>query len=97
VALGDGTKTVHPSEVAPAVKMGKKLVAARDLPSGHVLTEEDVALKSPGDGLPPYELERVIGSVLRRPVLEDETLTFEILEEIRPAVEPSGVLSGHGG
>jgi hypothetical protein len=30
-------------------------------------------------------------------VLEDETLTFEILEEIRPAVEPSGVLSGHGG
>ncbi len=94
VALGDGTKNVHPSEIAPATKMGKKLVAARDLPAGHVLGEDDVALKSPGDGLPPYQLERVLGSELRRPVLEDETLTFELLEERLPT---EGVLSGHDG
>ena len=91
VALGDGTKNVHPSEVAPATKMGKKLVAARDLEAGHVLGENDILLKSPGDGLPPYELERVLGSTLRRPVLEDETLTFELLDERLPA---EGVLSG---
>ena len=59
VALGDGTKTMYPSETEPIVKMGKKLVAARDLPAGHVLPREDVAMKSPGDGLPPYELDRV--------------------------------------
>ena len=93
-ALGDGTKTVHPSEVAPATKMGKKLVAARDLPAGHVLGDADVVLKSPGDGIPPYELERVVGSTLRAPVLEDDTLTFELLEERLPA---EGVLSGHDG
>jgi N-acetylneuraminate synthase/sialic acid synthase len=74
--------------------MGKKLVSARDLPAGHVLTEDDVALKSPGDGIPPYELERLLGSTLRRPVLEDETLTFELLEERLPA---EGVLSAHDG
>ncbi len=91
-ALGDGRKTVHPSEVAPATKMGKKLVAARELPAGHVLTEDDIAFKSPGDGIPPYELERVLGSTLRRPVLEDDTLTLELLEEGAPA---AGVLSGH--
>lgn len=90
-ALGDGTKNVHPSEIAPATKMGKKLVAARELPAGHVLGEADIAFKSPGDGIPPYELERVLGSTLVRPVLEDETLTFELLEERAP----SGVLSGH--
>ena len=84
VALGDGTKNVHASEVAPATKMGKKLVAARDLPAGHVLEDGDLAFKSPGDGLPPYELERVLGATLRRPVLEDETLTFELLEEPLP-------------
>ena len=38
VALGDGVKTLHPSEAEPIMKMGKKLVAARDLPAGHVLT-----------------------------------------------------------
>jgi sialic acid synthase len=90
VALGDGTKNVHASEVAPATKMGKKLVAARDLPAGHVLDDGDIAFKSPGDGLPPYELERVLGATLRRPVLEDETLTFELLEEPLPV---AGVLS----
>ena len=94
VALGDGSKHMYPSEAAPLMKMGKKLVAARDLPAGHVLTEEDVALKSPGDGIPPYELERLLGSTLRRPVLEDETLTFELLEERLPA---EGVLSAHDG
>ena len=99
VALGDGTKSTHPSEIAPLTKMSKKLVAAQDLPAGHVLGEGDIALKSPGDGLPPYELERVIGSTLRRPVLEDETLTLELLEERTPAqiAAEQGVLSAHDG
>ncbi len=35
VALGDGTKTMYPSETEPIIKMAKKLVAARDLPPGH--------------------------------------------------------------
>jgi sialic acid synthase len=80
LALGDGTKAMHQSEAAPVVKMGKKLVAARDLPAGHILTRDDVALKSPGDGLPPYELDRVVGRRLRHPVVEDAALTFELLE-----------------
>jgi sialic acid synthase len=81
VALGDGTKDIHPSEVDPSVKMGKKLVAASDLPAGHFLRREDIALKSPGDGVPPYELERFVGRALRQPVMEDMALTFELLEE----------------
>ena len=84
VALGDGTKKMYPSESDPALKMGKKLVAARDLPAGHALTNSDIALKSPGDGLPPYELERFLGRTLRHPVGEDTALTFELLEELIP-------------
>jgi N-acetylneuraminate synthase/sialic acid synthase len=64
--------------------MSKKIVAARDLPAGHVLTEDDLALKSPGDGLPPYELERIVGRTLRHPVSADSALTFELLEEPAP-------------
>jgi len=37
------------------------------LPAGHVLRSEDLALKSPGDGLPPYELDNVVGRTLRHP------------------------------
>jgi sialic acid synthase len=84
VALGDGTKRMYPSESEPALKMAKKLVAARDLPAGHTLREEDVAAKSPGDGLPPYELDRIVGRTLRHPIRADSTLTFELLEEQVP-------------
>jgi N-acetylneuraminate synthase/sialic acid synthase len=80
VAMGDGVKKMHENEQAALQKMGKKLVAAQDLPAGHRLTEQDVAIKSPGDGLPPYELERVLGRTLRRAVRADESLTFGILE-----------------
>ena len=89
VALGDGTKRMYPSESAPIMKMGKKLVAAGDFPAGHVLRREDIALKSPGDGVPPYELERFVGRPLRHPVVKDLALTFELLEDelVAEAVE----------
>jgi sialic acid synthase len=86
LALGDGMKTMYPSETEPIVKMAKKLVAARDLPAGHQLTAADIAMKSPGDGLPPYELDRVLGRTLRHPVAADSSLTFELLEEELPPV-----------
>jgi len=79
-ALGDGVKRVYPSEVNPIMKMGKKLVAARDLPGGHKLSLEDVAIKSPGDGLPPYELDNLIGRELRRSLVEDENISCDDLK-----------------
>jgi len=79
VAMGDGIKRPIAKEAKPIFKMGKKLVAARDLPAGCVLTEQDVAIKSPNDGLPPYELDRVLGKTLIRNLREDENITFEHL------------------
>jgi len=81
VAMGDGIKRVLPCEEKPLFKMGKKLVAARDLPAGHVLAREDVAIKSPNDGLPPYELENVIGKMTLRALEEDENILFEDLTD----------------
>ena len=83
VALGDGVKRPLPVETKPLEKMGKKLVAARDLEVGHVLTSEDIAMKSPADGgLPPYELERLVGRRLRRPVTVEDFITFDDVEPL---------------
>ncbi|MBE0669798.1 MAG: N-acetylneuraminate synthase family protein [Anaerolineales bacterium] len=78
-ALGDGIKHVLPNEVGPISKMSKKLVAKQNLPAGQVLTEADIAVKSPGDGLPPYELYNILGKTLKRPLAEDEDIMFEDL------------------
>ncbi len=85
-ALGDGIKRSLPCEESAIRKMGKKLVAARDLPAGHVLAPGDVEAKSPADGgLPPYELERLLGRRLQRALAFEEGVTFADLE---PVEEP---------
>ena len=78
-ALGDGVKRVYPNEVGPISRMSKKLVANWNLPAGHVLTEADIAVKSPGDGLPPYELDSILGRTLKRPLAEEDDIMFEDL------------------
>ena len=80
LALGDGTKSALPIEASALSKMGKKIVAARPLAAGHVLREDDLAMKSPGDGLPPTELDRIVGRKLRQALAPDAPLTLDILE-----------------
>jgi sialic acid synthase len=74
-AIGDGEKRPLASEAKPLEKMGKKLVAARDLPAGHVLAAGDLVARSPADeGLPPYELDGLLGRPLVRALREDEAI-----------------------
>ena len=40
---------------------------------------QDIAIKSPGDGLQPYELDKVIGRVTRQELKADEGITIEAL------------------
>jgi len=72
MALGDGKKITYDSEKAPITKMGKSLVAARDLRKGHVLSSEDILMKSPGGGLLPYEIDNIIGLKLTQNMRADE-------------------------
>ena len=88
-AVGNGVKKMYDSEKAPIVKMGKSLVVARDLPSGHTLTGRDIVMKSPGGGIPPYELDKVLGRVTLVPLYEDDFLTFEALGKHSAEFAPS--------
>ena len=80
IAGGDGVKRTYDTEKAPLHKMAKKLVAARDIPAGQTLSLEDIAIKSPSDGLPPYEIDNVVGTRLRRALQEDENISFADLD-----------------
>ena len=85
-AVGDGVKRPLASEARPLEKMGKKLVATRDLPVGHVLTAEDLAARSPADGgLPPYELDDLLGRRLTRSLMVDQAL---VTDDVEPVAEP---------
>lgn len=75
VAIGDGVKRPLASEARPLEKMGKKLVAARPLPVGHVLAEGDLVARSPFDGgVPPSELDALLGRTLVRALAEEDAV-----------------------
>lgn len=58
----------------------KSIVAARDLPAGHVLADADLLLKKPGTGMPASRLSEVVGRKLRRPVAADTFLEPDDLD-----------------
>jgi sialic acid synthase SpsE len=71
-SLGSGEKVPQPAELPVREVARRSLVAARDLDAGARVEAVDVAIKRPGGGLAPGELDRVVGAVLAEPVRRDE-------------------------
>ncbi|MBX0301328.1 N-acetylneuraminate synthase family protein [Cryobacterium sp. 1639] len=66
-AMGDASpRVVSTGEQMNRVNLAKSLVAAGPLAAGDVIGEVDVAVKSPGRGLQPNALPKLLGRTLRR-------------------------------
>lgn len=79
-ALGGDEKRFHVSEREARRKMGKSLVLKQDLPAGTALSADLIVTKSPGDGIPPSELDHVLGRTLSRDLPADTILVWEHLK-----------------
>ncbi|MBU0571721.1 MAG: N-acetylneuraminate synthase [Candidatus Omnitrophica bacterium] len=73
-ALGDGKKTATPSEKKNRDIVRKSIVAARAIKEGELLTEDDITVKRPGNGISPMLWDEVIGRKAIRDFEEDEIL-----------------------
>jgi N-acetylneuraminate synthase/sialic acid synthase len=96
LALGAGIKRQYESEKAPIEKMSKKLVASRKLEAGCVLAVEDIALRSPGNGLAPAFLDRVVGRRLKTGLEPDGDLTLDLVEDVTPPPSPASAARDRG-
>lgn len=72
--LGSYEKKILESEKAPLFKMQKSIVAAKNLKNGSILSKEDLVIKSPGGGLPPYKTNEIIGKKLKREIKFEEII-----------------------
>ena len=81
--LGNGERKVFDEEVRRGSfihKMGKAVHVNKTLKIGHVIRKEDVCLKAPADGIPPYQLGDVIGKQLQCECSTSEELTWDKLK-----------------
>ncbi len=72
--LGTGVKVPQPAERELTVSTRRAIVAAADLPAGHMLGAADLAWMRPADGLRPGEESQLLGRRLRRAVALGDTL-----------------------
>jgi N-acetylneuraminate synthase len=65
-------RALSQGELINRENLAKSLVAARALAAGTVVTENDVAVKSPGQGLSPLKMPALIGRKLGRAMAADD-------------------------
>lgn len=78
-ALGHGRKVPAASESGTADVARKSLVAARSIRAGTSLTEDMIAIKRPGTGLPPALRTTLVGRVAKRDIPADAMISLEML------------------
>ena len=76
--LGDDEKRIQPSEVPVKLSARRSLVARMDIAAGTLLTAEMIDFKRPGNGIPPAELDRVIGKPCKQDLKEEQVLTWDM-------------------
>jgi sialic acid synthase len=78
--LGSNNKKLLESEKKPLNKMYKSIVSANDLKKSHVLSYKDLAFKSPGGGLKPYQYNLLINKKIKKDLKKDDLITLDCLE-----------------
>jgi len=79
-ALGDGIKKPTCSEIPNIQVVRKSIHYAKDLPKGHILSEEDIVMKRPGDGISPMEIDNFISGILIKDVFIDTKASWEDIQ-----------------
>ena len=73
-ALGSGDKKPSPSEKKNMSVARKSIVAAARIKAGDILTEENITVKRPGNGICPMRWKEVLGTRAVRDFEEDELI-----------------------
>ncbi len=77
--IGSGIKAPAPCETPGKEWALKSLVAARDLPAGHILGADDLVAKRPGLGISPSRKTELMGLRLKTDVSEGDLLSIDQL------------------
>ena len=73
-ALGTGIKQVSSSERKNITIARKSIIAARDIKAGEFLTDKNLTVKRPGNGINPMRWDEVVGQIAKRDFVEDELI-----------------------
>lgn len=83
-ALGDDE--IHEKKISQGAALnketlGKSIVVNKPLQPGHIISNLDIDFKSPGQGISPMDLEKVIGRTTKKKINENDFLFWSHFED----------------
>ena len=73
-ALGSSEKKASPSESANINIVRKSIVANQDIKKGDLLTDKNISIKRPGNGISPMKWDSVVGTVALKDYETDDLM-----------------------
>ncbi len=80
-SLGNERKIVSPIELEQRKVHRKSVVALMDIKDGDILSEEMLCIKKPGYGIPPSEVEKIVGYTSVVAIQKDEVITWDMIQQ----------------
>ena len=74
LALGNGIKEPSQSEIPNINIVRKSIVANCSIKKGAILTQNNITIKRPANGINPMKWDEIIGSISKKDYLEDELI-----------------------
>ncbi len=74
LALGNGRKLPTASEIPNCLIARKSIIAARAIARGETLSEQNLAVRRPGNGISPIRWDEVVGTQATRDYVQDELI-----------------------
>ncbi|SDG78374.1 N-acetylneuraminate synthase [Selenomonas sp. WCT3] len=79
IAMGDKKRILVAEEIEQRTKMRRSLISIRDIKKGDIIKENDIYAKRPGNGIPPNEIDKIIGRKAKMDIKTDTMITFDQL------------------
>jgi len=75
--LGSKMKKILKSEIEPIRKMSKSIVAKNIINKNQKILMKDLTIKSPGGGLSPYQINKIIGKKAKKTIYIDDNILLK--------------------
>jgi N-acetylneuraminate synthase/N,N'-diacetyllegionaminate synthase len=79
-AQGSGVKAPTNEEEKMRFIARRSIVSSVDIPEGQSINEKMVDFKRPGTGIPPKDVQLLLGKRAARDIKRDEVLTWDMVE-----------------
>lgn len=78
-AVGNGIKCPADEELSTKIAARKSIVWLKDVDENKIISLEDLCIKRPGDGIPPYMIDDLVGKKTARKCYKDNIVKKRII------------------